>query len=61
MALILIDPITAYLGHIDSHRNAEVRAVLAPLAAMAAEIEAAIVCISHLKGRRDRGHASGHG
>jgi putative DNA primase/helicase len=48
VALILIDPITAYLGHIDSHRNAEVRAVLAPLAEMAAEIDAAVVCISHM-------------
>jgi AAA domain-containing protein len=48
VALIVIDPITAYLGNIDSHRNAEVRAVLAPLAAMAAEIDAAVVCISHM-------------
>ena len=61
VALIVIDPITAYLGNIDSHRNAEVRAVLAPLAAMAAEIDAAVVCISHMTGRRDRGHAQSHG
>ena len=48
VALIDIDPITAYLGRIDSHKNAEVRGVLAPLAAMAAEIKAAIVCVNHL-------------
>ena len=30
-ALLVVDPITAYLGTIDSHINAEVRAVLAPL------------------------------
>ncbi len=48
VAMIGIDPITAYLGCTDAHRNAEVRAVLAPLAAMAAEIGAAIVCVSHL-------------
>ncbi|MGH8576223.1 MAG: AAA family ATPase [Gammaproteobacteria bacterium] len=46
--LIVIDPITAYLGHVDSHRNAEVRAVLAPLAEMAAGVGAAVVCVSHL-------------
>ena len=48
VGLIDIDPITAYLGGVDSHKNAEVRGVLAPLAAMAAETEAAIVCVSHL-------------
>ena len=48
VALIVIDPITAYLGGVDSYKNAEVRGVLAPLAAMAAEVEAAIVCVSHL-------------
>lgn len=48
VALIDIDPITAYLGRIDSHKNAEVRGVLAPLATMAAEIKAAIVCVNHL-------------
>ncbi|MGH8586208.1 MAG: AAA family ATPase [Gammaproteobacteria bacterium] len=48
VALIVIDPVTAYLGRVDSHRNAEVRAVLAPLAETAAEVRAAIVCVSHL-------------
>ena len=48
VVLIVIDPITAYLGHVDSHRNAEVRAALAPLAAMAAESGAAVVCVSHM-------------
>jgi hypothetical protein len=47
VALIVIDPITAYLGRTDSHKNAEVRAVLAPLAAMAAERGAGIICVSH--------------
>jgi hypothetical protein len=28
---VVIGPITAYLGGVDSHKNAEVRAVLAPL------------------------------
>jgi putative DNA primase/helicase len=48
VVLIVIDPVTAYLGDVDSHKNAEVRGVLAPLAAMAAERGIAIVCVSHL-------------
>ena len=48
VALTVIDPVTAYLGWIDSHKNTDVRAVLAPLAAMAAERDAAVGCVSHL-------------
>lgn len=46
-ALIVIDPITAYLGMVDSHKNAEVRALLSPLAELAAKHGAAVVCVSH--------------
>jgi|CXWL01.1.fsa_nt_gi hypothetical protein len=46
-ALIVIDPITAYLGTTDSHNNAEIRALLSPLAELAAKHEAAVVCVSH--------------
>lgn len=46
--LIIIDPISAYLGDTDSHVNTSVRAVLAPLAELAAETGAAILGISHL-------------
>lgn len=48
VALIVIDPITAYLGGADSHKNAEIRALLAPLSDMAAKHGAAVVCVSHL-------------
>src|SRR5690606_23342500 len=41
VALIVIDPITAYLGGADSHKNAEIRALLAPLSDMAANHGAA--------------------
>ena len=47
-ALIVIDPITAYLGETDSHKNAEIRALLAPLGELAAKYGAAVVCVSHL-------------
>lgn len=46
--LIVIDPISAYLGGTDSHKNADVRAVLAPLAELAEESGAAIIVVSHL-------------
>lgn len=48
VALIVIDPITAYLGDTDSHVNAEIRALLAPLGELAAKHGAAVVCVTHL-------------
>lgn len=48
VALVIIDPITAYLGKADSHKNAEVRALLAPLQEMAAAQGTAILAVSHL-------------
>lgn len=48
VALIAIDPVTAYLGDADSHKNAEIRALLSPLSDLAAKHGAAVVCVSHL-------------
>jgi len=47
-ALLIIDPITAYLGSADSHKNAEVRGLLAPLSKLAEKHNIAILCITHL-------------
>ncbi|MEX2671918.1 MAG: AAA family ATPase [Phycisphaeraceae bacterium] len=47
--LIIIDPITAYCGASDDHRNAEVRGLLAPLSALAAPRGAAVVAVTHLR------------
>ncbi len=46
--LVVIDPITAYLGSVDSHKNADIRGLLAPLASMAAAHGVAVVAVSHL-------------
>jgi hypothetical protein len=46
--LIIIDPITAYVGGIDSHVTSDVRGLLAPLAELAARRGLAILGVSHL-------------
>jgi hypothetical protein len=46
--LVVIDPVTAYLGGTDSHKNADTRALLAPLADLAAHHRVAVVAVTHL-------------
>jgi putative DNA primase/helicase len=54
VTLIVIDPITAYLGdEVDSHNMADVRAVLHPLAEMAAKHMVAVLAITHLRKNTD--------
>ena len=45
--LVVVDPISAYLGDADSHKNADIRALLAPLGDLAATHGAAVVAVSH--------------
>ena len=47
VGLIRIDPISSYLGKTDSHNNAEVRGVLAPIAEMAERMRIAVLSITH--------------
>jgi hypothetical protein len=53
--LVIIDPISAYLGvgKVDSFRNTDVRAVLAPLVDLAAELKVAVVGIMHFNKKTD--------
>lgn len=46
--LIIIDPVSAYLGGIDSHKNADVRALLSELGEFAQKNNLSILCVSHL-------------
>jgi len=46
--LVVVDPISAYLGKTDSHRNSEVRAALTPVIEFAEEIGACLLCVTHL-------------
>lgn len=46
--LVIIDPISAYLGGTDSHKNADVRALLGPLSDLAQRHAVAILGVTHL-------------
>jgi putative DNA primase/helicase len=49
LRIVVIDPLSAYLGgNTDSYKDSDVRAILAPLAALAAARRVAIVGIMHL-------------
>ena len=47
VALIIIDPVSSYLGKTDSHKNAEVRGVLEPIGEFAERMDVAILSITH--------------
>ena len=46
--LVVIDPVSSYLGKVDSHRNAELRAVLEPVGEMAARLGVCVISVTHL-------------
>jgi hypothetical protein len=47
VALIIIDPVSSYMGKTDSHKNSEVRGVLEPISEMAARKRTGILSITH--------------
>ena len=46
--LIIVDPISSYLGSVDSHRNTDVRVALNPVVELAEEVGACLLCVTHL-------------
>jgi hypothetical protein len=48
VAALFIDPLTAFLGDADSHKNAEVRSLLMPLNELLARHNTAVIGVSHL-------------
>jgi putative DNA primase/helicase len=46
-ALVVIDPVSSYLGKTDSHNNSDVRGVLEPLSEMAERMRVAILSVTH--------------
>ena len=51
-SLVIIDPITSYLGKVDSHKNADIRSVLEPLGRMAAKRHVTVIANTHLSRRQ---------
>jgi putative DNA primase/helicase len=45
--LVIIDPVSSYLGKTDSHKNAEVRAVLEPIGEMGSRLRVAVIGVTH--------------
>ena len=52
--LIVVDPIGAYTGRADTHKDGEVRAILTPLAALAAKHKCAVLIVMHLNKSSDK-------
>jgi hypothetical protein len=46
--MVIIDPVSAYFGSVDTHKDSNVRSVLAPLVEMARRLNLALVCVMHL-------------
>ena len=46
--LVIIDPISAYLGDVDGHSNSQVRGLLGDLARVAMKYGPAVLCVTHL-------------
>ena len=47
VVLVVIDPVSSYLGKADSHKNSEVRGVLEPLSELAERTRVAILTVTH--------------
>jgi putative DNA primase/helicase len=47
VTLIIIDPVSSYMGKTDSHKNAEVRGVLEPIGEFAERMRVAVLSVTH--------------
>lgn len=53
-ALVVVDPVSSYLGRTDSYKDADVRRVLSPLAALADRHDVAVIALVHMtKGSKE--------
>jgi putative DNA primase/helicase len=52
--LVIVDPLSAYMGEIDANSDERVRGILSPLAELASRTGVAIVCIKHLNKAEDK-------
>ena len=49
IGLVVIDPISAFTGGVDTHSNASVRGMLKPLADFAGDYSVSVLCVTHLR------------
>ena len=47
--LVIVDPISAYLGNVNEQSNSEVRGLMLPLAALAQQHNVAVLAVTHLR------------
>ena len=47
VALVIIDPVSSYMGELDSHNNTKLRAVLDPISELAERTSVAFVSVTH--------------
>lgn len=47
-SLVIIDPIAAYLGNTDSHKDADVRRIFTPLTKLCETYGVTVLCVGHL-------------
>jgi 5S rRNA maturation endonuclease (ribonuclease M5) len=50
---VIIDPLSSYMGKVDSHVDSEVRGVLSPVTALASKYQCAIIGVMHLNKSTD--------
>ena len=56
--VVIVDPVSAYLGRVDTHRDADIRRVLAPLVEMLEQERVALLAVAHLN--KDQSRAALH-
>jgi hypothetical protein len=54
VGLLVVDPLTAYLGKADSYKDQDIRGVLSPLGKLADRTGVAVVAVMHLTKNEDR-------
>ena len=61
VGLVWIDPVTSYMGKVDSHNNTALRGVLDPISEMAERTNVAFASVTHFtKGSADKGIKAMH-
>jgi putative DNA primase/helicase len=61
VGLVWIDPVTSYMGKVDSHNNTALRGILDPISEMAERTNVAFASVTHFtKGSADKGIKAMH-